>query len=83
MTQYLIMCTSLTNAQRSQRLLERAGINASVVKAPQGLNTLGCGYSLSLYKGIDEAVSILGRNNMLKGKVFMRQQNFDYTEVKL
>ena len=83
MTQYLIMCTSLTNAQRSQRLLERAGINASVVKAPQGLNTLGCGYSLSLYKGIDEAISILWRNNMLKGKVFMRQQNFDYTEVKL
>ena len=83
MTQYLIICTSLTNAQRSQRLLERAGINASVVKAPQGLNTLGCGYSLSLYKGIDEAISILGRNNMLKGKVFMMQQNFDYTEVKL
>ena len=83
MTQYLIMCTSLTNAQRSQRLLERAGINASVVKAPQGLNTLGCGYSLSLYNGINEAISILGRNNMLKGKVFMRQQNFDYTEVKL
>jgi len=83
MTQYLIMCTSLTNAQRSQRLLERAGINTSLVKAPQGLNTLGCGYSLSLYKGINDAVSLLKKNDMLKGKIFMRNSDSEYTEVKL
>lgn len=83
MTQYLIMCTSLTNAQRSQRLLERAGINTSIIKAPQGLNTLGCGYSLSLYKGIDEAAALLSKNNMLKGKIFIRELNSDYKEVTL
>jgi len=83
MTQYLIMCTSLTNAQRSQRLLERAGINTSIIKAPQGLNTLGCGYSLSLYKGIDEASALLSKNNMLKGKIFIRELNSDYKEVTL
>jgi len=83
MTQYLIMCISLTNAQRSQRLLERAGINTSLVKAPQGLNTLGCGYSLSLYKGVNEAVSLLRKNNMLKGKIFVKNPDSDYTEVKL
>ena len=83
MTQYLIMCTSLTNAQRSQKLLEKAGINTSIVKAPQGLNTLGCGYSLSLYSGISEAVSLLRNNSMLKGKIFMRTPNTDYKEVNL
>ena len=83
MTQYLIMCPSLTAAQRSQKLLERSGISAALVKAPQGLNTLGCGYSLSLYKGFSEAVNILRKNSMLKGKLFEREQNGEYIEVKV
>lgn len=82
MTQYLIMCPSLTAAQRAQKLLERSGIYAALVKAPQGLNTLGCGYSLSLYKNFAESVSILKKNGMLKGKLFSREQNGDYVEVK-
>ena len=36
--QYLIMCRSLTSAQKSAALLERKGISASVIKAPQGLS---------------------------------------------
>lgn len=82
MTQYLIMCPSLTTAQRSQKLLERSGISAALVKAPQGLNTLGCGYALSLYKNFSDAVSILKKNGMLKGKLFSREQNGEYIEVK-
>lgn len=77
------MCTSLTNAQRCQKLLERSGINTSLVKAPQGLNTLGCGYSLSLYKGINEAVSLLRKNNMPRGKIFVKEGSLDYKEVNL
>ena len=42
--QILIMCRSLTRAQRSELLLERRGIGASVVKAPQALRENGCGY---------------------------------------
>ena len=82
MTQYLIMCPSLTTAQRSQKLLERSGISAALVKAPQGLNTLGCGYALSLYRNFSEAVSMLKRSGMLKGKLFSREQNGEYIEVK-
>ena len=37
MTQYLILCPTLTWAQRAQRLLERAGLNASVVTPSPGL----------------------------------------------
>ena len=50
MTQYLIMCRSLTYAQRAQKQLESLGITANVVKAPQGLNTSGCGYAVSVYR---------------------------------
>ena len=42
---YLIMCKSLTNAQRAALLLERRGIGAAVVKAPQSLRAGGCGYA--------------------------------------
>ncbi len=41
MTQYLLMCRSLTYAQKSVKLLERSGITAAVVKAPQGLSSSG------------------------------------------
>lgn len=82
MTQYLIMCRSLTYAQRSARLLERSGITATVVKAPQGLSTGGCGYAVQLHKRFDEAVLILKRNNLLTGKLFGRGAEGDYREVR-
>ena len=34
----LIMCRSLTYAQRSSQVLERAGITATVLKAPQSVS---------------------------------------------
>ena len=55
---YLIMCKSLTNAQRAALLLERRGIDTVVVKAPQHLRENGCGYALSLYKRADEAAAL-------------------------
>ena len=42
--QFLLMCRSLTYAQRSARILERAGITAAVQRAPREITTRGCGY---------------------------------------
>lgn len=83
MTQYLIMCRSLTYAQRAQKILERAGFSSGIVKAPQGLNTSGCGYAVSIYRRADEAISLLKANKLLSGKVFRRAENGDYVEVRL
>ena len=82
MTQYLIMCRSLTKAQSSARLLESAGITASVVKAPQELSVAGCGYALSLYRKFEEAVELLRKNKLLNGKLYSRSGNNAYVEVK-
>lgn len=82
MTQYLIMCRSLTYAQRSAKLLERSGITATVVKAPQGLSTGGCGYAVMLHKRFDEAVLILRKNKLLMGKLFGRNGDGEYKEVR-
>jgi len=81
MMQYLIMCRSMTHAQRSAAVLERSGISVSVVKAPQGLSSSGCGYALSLYRRVDEAIGILRKNSLINGKIFKRLENGEYQEV--
>ena len=79
--QYLIMCRSLTWAQRSAALLERGGITASVVKAPQGLSTSGCVYAISIYRRFEEARNLLAKNNMINGKIFKRTETGEYQEI--
>lgn len=81
MTQHLIMCRSLTHAQRSARLLERAGITATVYKAPAELSRAGCGYAVSIYRRVDEALRLLDKNNMIKGKIYRRRQDGAYEEL--
>ncbi len=79
---YLILCKSLTNAQRAALLLERRGLSASVVKAPQHLRENGCGYALSLYRRLDEAVSLLQNNRLLTGRIYQRLEDGSYREVE-
>lgn len=78
---YLILCKSLTNAQRGALLLERRGLSAAVVKAPQSLRTNGCGYALSLYRRLPEAVEILKNGNLLAGKIYIRLEDGSYREA--
>ena len=77
----LIMCKSLTTAQRGALLLERRGISASVVKAPQHLRGSGCGYALSLNRNLPEAVQSLKNSGLLTGKIYRRLENGTYLEV--
>ena len=78
---YLVMCKSLTTAQRGALLLERHGISASVVKAPQHLRGSGSGYALSLYRNLEEAVMTLRNARLLTGKIYCRLDNGEYQEV--
>ena len=78
---YLIMCKSLTNAQRAAMLLERRGISAVVVKAPQHLRTNGCGYAVSLYRRLDEAAAMLKEANLLTGRIYIRSEDGSYREA--
>lgn len=81
MTQYLLMCRSLTYAQKSARLLERSGITAAVVKAPQGLSSSGCGYAVSLHRNFDAALDILRSSGLISGKIFSRTDGCEYREL--
>ena len=45
---YILMCRSLTTAQKAARILERQGIHAYPTKAPQQANPRGCTYGVSV-----------------------------------
>lgn len=63
-------------------LLERNGITASVVKAPQKLTVSGCGYAVSVYRKAEQALALLKKNELIGGKIYMRTDDGDYTEVR-
>ena len=81
MSQYLFMCRSLTYAQRAENVLERAGISSAVIKAPQGLNTSGCGYAVSLRRRFSEAKVLLTEKKLISGKIYVLRENGEYQEV--
>ncbi len=78
---YLIMCRSLTSAQRSAAFLERKGISVAVIKAPQGLSSSGCAYALGMNRRFEEASVLLKNNKLLNGKRFVLKDNGEYMEV--
>lgn len=44
----LIVCRSLTYAQRTSVVLEREGISSIVLRAPAQLSDKGCGYAVKI-----------------------------------
>lgn len=79
---YLIMSRSLTYAQRAARVLERAGVSAGVIKAPAGLSSNGCSYSVAvaINRG-EKAVSILRSAGLLQGKIYLQKADNSVEEV--
>lgn len=83
MKHYLIMCRSITSAQRAERLLERSLIHAAAVKAPKALTRSGCGYAVRIRADADRALTILRSNQISIGKVYLTEDGKEYREVLL
>ena len=84
MTNYFIMCRSLTFAQRGARLLERAGIFASLMRAPQGLGAEGCAYCLKITeRRVSEAVGIIRGAGLGPGRIYKSDGQEGYIEVSV
>ena len=78
---YLILCRSLTYAQKAAAVLERRGIDAPIIKAPLRLRERGCGYALSVSRRFSEAVALLKENHLLTGRLYSRSEDGEYREV--
>ena len=83
MMHYLIMCRSVTAAQRAARLLDRSLIRAAVTKAPSHLSRSGCAYAVRLRGKLEEAVRLLRKNEIVFGKIYVSEDGKEYGEVSL
>ena len=83
MEKYIIMCRSITAAQRCARQLEASLIRAAVIKAPREISSGGCGYCLTLKNKIKEAVALLRGKNIPFGKIYVYDESAGYREVSV
>ena len=84
MVHYLIICRSLTYAQRTASLLERAGISAYIMRSPRIADAEGCSHAVRVRdKNITAALRILAREEMNPKRVFVLSEDGGYQEVFL
>ena len=83
MVYYLIICRSLTYAQRTAHVLERAGISGFVMRAPKMISKEGCGYCVRVpERKLPDALVVLRREGMAPKQVFLQSADGGYSEVK-
>lgn len=72
--QFLLMCRSLTYAQRSARVLERAGITGTVTRLPRSAAVRGCGYCVIVApRNRERALEILSAAGLAPERVLERR----------
>lgn len=83
MDRFVIMCRSISYAQRGERLLGRNNIGSYIVKAPQHITSEGCSYGLRVgEKNWDKALTVLKNAGIRVGKIFRINSDGSYTEVE-
>ena len=83
MLYYLIVCRSLTYAQRTAAALERAGISAYIMRSPKSIAGEGCSHSVKIaQRHLTQALQILNRAGLSPKRVFIAQGVY-YEEVEL
>lgn len=85
MVHYLILCRSLTYAQKMAQTLERAGIGAWLCRTPASISPSGCSYSVKIARQeIDRAVAVIGRFDMpYLINIYTGTEGQEYQEVEL
>ena len=72
MVHYIIMCRSLTYAQRTAKALERMGITAVISRPPADIAGEGCAYGVRVReKNLRAALKALKDAGISYGRVFM------------
>ncbi len=81
MTHYLIVCRSITHAQRMSNALRRAGLTNWILRLPAGLVKSGCGYAVKIREqDFPRSLEAMRRERMAPVQVFATGQD-GYQEV--
>lgn len=84
MVYYLIICRSLTYAQRTAAALERAGITAYVMRAPKQITDTGCSHAVKISeRRLSDALTVLNRVELSPTHIYIMSADGGYKEVKL
>lgn len=81
---YLIMCRSLTYAQRVANTLERAGIPARILRSPAEISPRGCSYSVRVgERNLSRTLTVLARKKLPYLGIYVGRSGKGYQEVEL
>ncbi|MCD7760528.1 MAG: DUF3343 domain-containing protein [Clostridiales bacterium] len=84
MVYYLIVCRSLTYAQRTAAALERAGIAARILRSPKAIAATGCSHSVKIsQRSLAQALVVLKRVELSPKQIFITEADGSYREVQL
>lgn len=84
MLYYLILCRSLTHAQRTAAALERAGVFTRILRSPKSISSEGCSHCVRVKRSdLDTVLIILRRAGLEPKRVFAAQHDGSYTEILL
>lgn len=84
MVYYLILCKSLTYAQRTASALERAGIRAHIQRIPQMISQSGCSHGVKIAgRSLTSALTTLQRAGLSPTRLFITEGDGSYREVFL
>ncbi len=84
MVYYLIICRSLTYAQRTAAVLERAGITARILRSPKSIAGEGCSHAVKVSeRRLAEALVLLKRAELTPKRVSLTEEDGSYREVGL
>lgn len=84
MLYYLIVCRSLTYAQRTAAALERVGILTRILRAPKKISAEGCSHCVRITpRDLDTALTVLRRAGLEPKRVFSAQSDGNYLEMQI
>lgn len=79
---YLIICRSLTYAQRTASVLERVGIGARVLRSPKAVAQEGCSHAVRVAQHhLNAALMALKRADLTPARVFLGEKDGSFQEV--
>ncbi len=82
MTGILLMCRSMTHAQKIIRALRNGGISAEIVRPDIKLTKQSCTNAVRISQGyLPEAMEILQKSASLPTKIILAEQNGNYREL--
>ena len=84
MPYYLIICRSLTYAQRTAQALERVGITAHILRTPKKIARTGCSHAVKISERyLSDGLLVLKKAEIWPKEIYVTLSDGSYRELEL